>query len=262
MDTQYWIFANKYSGHYGDSDWDMNSILEKQRYYLKKGERNRAYVSEGDIAYLRIYGDAYIGWFEVGEWENDPDASQKHGQECGSFEMKNLNLWQRRLPQGLIIRDLSNQDHRSRIVSITKDDAIRLDASQKTYERLGFGGADGEIIILEKGIEEAIIKNLKDLGLELASEDIQQQFYMGPDVGRSDLICLDFNKKDLVVIELKRGTTSDEAIGQILRYVGYVKENIATEDQKVKGWIVTGDYDEHLRLAASAAGIKLLMVRI
>jgi len=55
---------------------------------------------------------------------------------------------------------------------------------------------------------------------------------------------------------------SDEAIGQVLRYIGYVRENIASPNQKVHGWIVAGDYDEHLRLSASAADIKILVVRL
>lgn len=179
----------------------------------------------------------------------------------GKLSITELKLWNRKLPQSLIMSDLSNKDFRSRIVSINERDTISLEIAQRTYARLGFGGADGEIVILEKGLEEAIKPNLKQFGLKLANEEIRQQFSMGPAVGRSDLICINKNN-DLVIIELKRGLSSDEAIGQVLRYVGYVKENLATEDQEVFGWIVTGDYDEHLRLAASAAGIKLLMIRL
>ncbi len=56
--------------------------------------------------------------------------------------------------------------------------------------------------------------------------------------------------------------TSDETIGQVLRYVGWVKENIAESGQKVFGWIIAGDYDEHLRLAAAAANVRLVLVRL
>ena len=120
-----------------------------------------------------------------------------------------------------------------------------------------YGGA----LILEKGLEEALKPNLHKLGLKLASEKIRQQFNMGIGTGRSDLICLDEND-NLVVLELKRGVTSDEAIGQVLRYMGWLRENVASEGQKIRGCIVTGDFDEHLRLAALAADIKLVLVRL
>lgn len=146
-------------------------------------------------------------------------------------------------------------------MKITRDDAIAIEATSRAYKRLGFGSADGEVLVLESGIEEAIKPNLSRLGLQLANDIIRQQFSMGPGVGRSDLIWED-RQGNLVVIELKRGMASDQAIGQVLRYVGYVRENIASTDQKVSGWIIAGDYDEQLRLAASAAGIRLLVVRL
>ena len=195
------------------------------------------------------------------QWEEDPESEIKHKHPCGGFAIDNLELWPRPIPQSLIIRDLSNQDIRSRIVKITRDDAISIEATRRAYERLGFGSADGEVLVLESGIEEAIKPNLPRLGLRLANDMIRQQFSMGPGVGRSDLICED-RQGNLVVIELKRGMASDQAIGQVLRYVGYVRENIESTDQEVSGWIIAGDYDEHLRLAALAAGIRVLVVRL
>ena len=137
---------------------------------------------------------------------------------------------------------------------------MKIETAQRVYERLGFGSTETDVIILEKGLEEAIKPNLPRLGLKLAEGAIQQQFFMGVGVGRSDLICED-EKGGLVVLEIKRGRSSDEAIGQVLRYVEFVRENIADEGQQVHGWVVTGSYDEGLRLAAKAAGVRLLTVR-
>ena len=52
-----------------------------------------------------------------------------------------------------------------------------------------------------------------------------------------------------VVIELKRRQTSDSTVEQVLRYIEWVRENIAETDQKVDVVIVCLEMDEALRLA-------------
>ena len=258
----YWIFSNKHEGAYDGNVWDQATILKTKRYSIRKTENNRSRVSPGDIVYTRIYGHAFTGRFVVGdEWKELPKKQQKWKDTTGVFPMSEIMMWSRPLPQNLVIRDLSNQNYRRRIVRIDHDDSIMIEAAQRVYTRLGFGDADDNIIILEKGLEEAIKPSLRKIGLKLAGKNIQQQFSMGIGVGRSDLICNN-EDGDIVVIELTRGMTSDEAIGQVLRYVGWVQENIAEIGQKVHGWIIAGDYDEHLRLAASAANVRLVLVRL
>ena len=241
----------------------MATVLKPLAYTIKELESNRKSVRPGDVVYMRIYGRSFVGRFVIGgPWKPLPSRQQKWKVTAGAFPMSDVELWTRPIPQNLILPDLSNQNHRRRIVRITHDDSVIIETARRVYRRLGFGDADGSFVILEKGLEEAIKPNLKkQLGLTLAGKDIQQQFAMGVGVGRSDLICTD-EHGDLVVIELKRGMTSDETIGQVLRYVGWARENIAKEGQKVHGWIVAGDYDEQLRLAASAASVKLLLVRL
>ena len=52
------------------------------------------------------------------------------------------------------------------------------------------------------------------------------------------------------MIELKRGQTSDATVGQVLRYMNWVKENVAADNQSVRGIIVASDIDDALRYAA------------
>lgn len=116
--------------------------------------------------------------------------------------------------------------------------------------------------MLEAGIEEAVKANLSQLKLQLAEEAIQQQCNLGIGIGRTDLICRD-EKQNYVVLELKAVHTSDIVVGQILRYMGYIRENWAQKEGKEgKGIILTPSYDEQLRLAAKEAGIKVLRIRI
>jgi len=52
-----------------------------------------------------------------------------------------------------------------------------------------------------------------------------------------------------VVIELKRGKTSDATVGQVLRYIGWVAENLAEPTQQVRGIIISQEVDDALKYA-------------
>ena len=52
----------------------------------------------------------------------------------------------------------------------------------------------------------------------------------------------------MVVVELKRGKSSDRVVGQILRYMGWVREQLAN-DRGVSGIIITHEYDDQVRYA-------------
>jgi hypothetical protein len=96
---------------------------------------------------------------------------------------------------------------------------------------------------LENIIEERL--NLIEDGLKL----IKRQYNVSP-VGRIDLFCKDKNN-DLVVIELKKyGVNNYSIIDQISRYMGFVKDNVAKENQKVRGIIIVGKIDESLKYSA------------
>ena len=66
-----------------------------------------------------------------------------------------------------------------------------------------------------------------------------------------DILAISKDKKKLLVIELKRGRGSDAIVGQILRYMGYVKESIAEADQQVHGVIIAHEDDQKMKLALS-----------
>lgn len=59
---------------------------------------------------------------------------------------------------------------------------------------------------------------------------------------------IDKQTKDFVVVELKRGKAQSEALGQILGYMGWVKQNLA-EARNVRGIILAEDADERLLYA-------------
>lgn len=71
-------------------------------------------------------------------------------------------------------------------------------------------------------------------------------------VGRIDLLAKHRREPKWLVVELKRNRTSDQTVGQILRYIGWVLENLAAPGEEVSGMIVAQDTDEPLRYAVRA----------
>jgi len=72
------------------------------------------------------------------------------------------------------------------------------------------------------------------------------------DAGIIDILAQSKNGKDLLVIELKKGRTSDIVVGQTLRYIGFVKGELASEEQSVRGCIIALEDDKNLSYALNA----------
>ena len=108
---------------------------------------------------------------------------------------------------------------------------------------------------LEAQLEEFLDANWDriDFGRRLSRFDTEdqtgRQYPAGP--WSIDFLCVDENSGDLVVVELKRGKTSDATVGQVLRYLGWVKENVAKEGQGIRAVIVAREADEALKYAVS-----------
>jgi len=108
---------------------------------------------------------------------------------------------------------------------------------------------------LEAHLEEFMSNNWSriNFGDELVRYSVDeqngQQFPAGP--WSIDFLCTDRRNNDFVVIELKRGKSSDSTVGQVLRYIGWVKQNLARNGQKVRGIIICKEVDDALRYAVS-----------
>ena len=113
---------------------------------------------------------------------------------------------------------------------------------------------DPSVFALEKHLEDFLVKNWKqtDLGkkydiFEDNGEMVGQQY--PTDTGPIDILAISKDKKTILVIELKRGQTTDVVVGQIQRYMGYVKEELADKGQDVKGVIIGLEADNRLKRA-------------
>lgn len=122
------------------------------------------------------------------------------------------------------------------------------------------GNTPGEspvMFALEKHLEDFLVKNWKNTSLgrdyDIYHDDengLAQQF--DTDTGPIDILAVSKDGKTLLVIELKKGDATDSAVGQVLRYMGYVKKEIAEEGQQVRGAIVAASNDRRIKRALEA----------
>lgn len=102
---------------------------------------------------------------------------------------------------------------------------------------------------LEKHLEAFLIKhwNTLPIGQEYDMFKDGQQYQT--DTGPIDILAISKDQKRLLVIELKKGRSSDATVGQILRYMGFVKANLLESHQEVHGLIIAYTDDQNIRLA-------------
>lgn len=116
---------------------------------------------------------------------------------------------------------------------------------------------------LEKHLEEYIMKNwdIIDFGEKLTiyreDEETPGQQYV-TDVGIIDILAKD-EKGNFVVIELKRAESRYHVLGQVLNYMSWVEENLATNGEKVRGMIIVGRADKTLKYALKQVSDKVTL---
>jgi len=122
------------------------------------------------------------------------------------------------------------------------------------------------VFYLEKQLEDFIIQNWQntDLGrkYDLIVEEgvlVSQQYRT--DIGPMDILVKDKETGSYVVIELKKNQTSDDTIGQIARYMGWVEKEL--KDPGVKGIIIAQGYDKKLEYALKRVnGVEVYVYEI
>jgi hypothetical protein len=83
------------------------------------------------------------------------------------------------------------------------------------------------------------------------------------DIGRIDLLAKHKREPRWLVIELKRGQTGDDTVGQVLRYMGWVRKHLAKEAEQVEGLIIAHEADDGLRYAINEVkNVKLMLYDI
>jgi len=115
---------------------------------------------------------------------------------------------------------------------------------------------DPSVFALEKHLEDFLVKNWSRTLLgknyniyEVDGELVGQQF--PSDTGYIDILAISKDGKEILVIELKKGRASDVVVGQVQRYMGYIKEELLENGQIVKGAIIALEDDIRIKRALS-----------
>ena len=113
---------------------------------------------------------------------------------------------------------------------------------------------DPSVFALEKHLEDFLVSNWAhtELGqdydiVEDEGEVVGQQY--PSDTGNIDILAISKDRREYLVIELKKGRASDAVVGQIQRYMGFVLDDLADEGQGVRGAIIALEDDLRLRRA-------------
>ena len=108
--------------------------------------------------------------------------------------------------------------------------------------------------LFEKHLEDFLVSNWTRTPLarefEIYQKDgdvVGKQFRTN--TGPIDILGQRKDKSDFLVVELKRDRASDVVVGQTLRYMGWVKEHLCTQEQNVTGCIIAQRKDEKLDYA-------------
>ncbi|WP_458759483.1 endonuclease NucS domain-containing protein [Afipia sp. TerB] len=149
------------------------------------------------------------------------------------------------------------------LIEVSREDVEKLLRSDETElskpePAVGTAGdviEDATVFVLEKYLEDFIVSNFNaifkgELTVYQDSEGNDGQQYT-TDIGPIDILAVEPETKAFVVIELKKGRPSDQVVGQILRYMGWVKDKLCTDGQAVKGLVVCQSRDKKLDYALS-----------
>jgi hypothetical protein len=164
------------------------------------------------------------------------NAKYRHSAICPEFWM-----W-----RALGEADLAGVVARTGALCIGLTDATRkeLDEMANSREKVSPPQTPGSIAerMGEKSLE-TMLASRPDL-LESGLTVFQRQSRIP--VGIIDLLCID-RKRNYVVVEIKRPAADyREVVGQITTYMGWVRKNIATKGQSVRGIIVVGRKNDRL----------------
>ncbi|MAT38524.1 MAG: hypothetical protein CL946_02845, partial [Ectothiorhodospiraceae bacterium] len=193
---------------------------------------------------------------EYGVWNNISEGA-----------MRDLDIWpefERKTPFGdkyIAINDVMNNVARQLEMDLWTLDSLwwwwlgYLEETAADGSSVSAPSSDSPGFGLERHLQYFIRDNwdsisfLNDWVMFDEDGDPDKGFEYPTDIGRIDILAKHRTEPRFLVIELKRLQGTDDTLGQIQRYMGWVKKEVASSDETVEGVIVARESDEKLRYA-------------
>lgn len=212
-------------------------------------------ISIGDIVFCPDGEGSYIIGEVTGEYMYQKDAAQPHRRPVRWFSRKvskeemSESLRKSAGYSGTVSNISKHAQEIESFIAGTHPNMIVT--TDETIE-------DPSIFALEKHLEDFLVQNWRYTKLGKSydiyqenGEKVGQQY--PSDTGPIDILAISKDKKELLIVELKKGRVSDVVVGQVQRYMGYVQEELAEVNQKVRGVIIAFEDDIKIQRALSVA---------
>lgn len=189
----------------------------------------------------------------VGDYEYAAEGPLQHRRKVNWFgQVARESMSQElRNSSGGITTVIELTKYASELDLLIQHPGVQITTSDETIE-------DASVFALEKHLEDFLVHNWQHTELgkhydiyEQDGEVIGQQY--PSDTGPIDILAVSKDKREILVVELKKGRISDVVVGQIQRYMGYIQDELAESDQKVRGLVIALEDDLRLRRALSVA---------
>ncbi|MDO9303523.1 MAG: endonuclease NucS [Anaerolineales bacterium] len=247
-----------------DAFWGLGERTPNRR-YLQKGDQIVFYLGlpiMGFTASATLASDSFL---LSEEQKNKYSHDQKIYETDYGVMLENIKFWETtNFVKDLVpnLKFIENKENwfayfQGGVRQILEDDYHIITENRKSAVIETIKTEDAIVsasqFALEAHLEEFIDKNWKHInfGVDLVKYEVEEQSGRQFPAGAwsIDFLCVDKANGDFVIIELKRGKSSDSAVGQVLRYIGWVGENLAKPGQKVRGIIISQEVDDALKYA-------------
>jgi hypothetical protein len=235
--------ARTHLDNYSELYWSVGFRIEKSKFSFPIF--GFIHISGDNVQYRALVND--IIPFSPEDYENPRVEPQSWIQ---TWQNNDNNIRSRPFKNSLVIKEIVPFSFDTRLIEKYEGGTVKL--APFSYVRVIPPNQPSEltrrpplITISEQNLQEFVAQDVTKIepGLRLVKRELATP------AGRLDLLCQD-ELGNYVVVELKKTKGTDQVMGQILRYMGWVAEEYP--QKKVRGIVIVSKKDEALRFALKA----------